>query len=138
MRQRPATPVDFTNARARKSFESLLRRVRDLVFEVTGRMIPAKLAERRLVQLMQNVTQLLGCGITGGEALAVDLAQRADKRVAVLVADFAIMVAVAIVETCLAHDALSRACGRQHPPAGTKGQPITWAANRFVRRPVSP
>src|ERR1700722_4702287 len=44
--------------------------------------------------------------MTGGKTLSVDLAQCADEGVAVLVADFAVVVAVAIVETCLAHAAL--------------------------------
>jgi hypothetical protein len=38
--------------------------------------------------------------------LSVNLAQRADEGVAVLVADFTVVVAVAIVETCFAHAAL--------------------------------
>ena len=37
-------------------------------------------------------------------------------------ADFAVLVAVAIVETCLAHAALHCAGGRQHPPAEIKWQ----------------
>jgi hypothetical protein len=37
------------------------------------------------------------------ETLSVNLSQRADQGVSVFVADFAILVAVAIVETCLAH-----------------------------------
>jgi hypothetical protein len=40
----------------------------------------------------------------------------------VLVADFAILIAVAIVETGLAHAALHCAHSRQHPPAWTKWQ----------------
>ena len=56
-------------------------------------MIPAELAQRRFVQLLQDVAQLLGCGIAGGKALSVNLAQRTDQGVAVLVADFAVMVA---------------------------------------------
>src|SRR5258708_17081557 len=92
--------------------ESLLQGIRDFVFKVAGRMIAAELAQRRLVQLLQNVAQLLGCGITGGEAHSVHLAQRADQGISVLVADFAIMVAVAIVETWLAHVVLHGACGR--------------------------
>jgi hypothetical protein len=50
-------------------------------------MIAAELAHRRFVQLKQNVTQLLGFRITGCEALSVNLAQRADEGVSVLVAD---------------------------------------------------
>jgi hypothetical protein len=40
----------------------------------------------------------------------------------VLVADFAIVVAVAIVQTCLAHAALHGDRERQHPPAGLRWQ----------------
>jgi hypothetical protein len=40
----------------------------------------------------------------------------------VFAADFAILVAVAIVETCLAHAALHCAHSREHPPAGTEWQ----------------
>jgi hypothetical protein len=56
---------------------------------------------------------------TGCETLSVNLAQRADEGVSVLVADFAILVAMAIVETCLAHAALHYARSRQHPPPGS-------------------
>src|SRR5438552_14995973 len=82
-------------------------------------MIAAELAERRLVQLKQNLAQLLGIGIAGCETLSVNLSQRADEGVSVFAADFAILVAVAIVETCLAHAGLH--CSRD-PPAGTKWQ----------------
>jgi hypothetical protein len=85
-------------------------------------MIAAKLAQRRLIQLKKDFAQLLGRGITGGKALSVNLAQRADEGVAVLVADFAVVVAMAIVETGFAHAALHGARERQHPPAGTKWQ----------------
>src|SRR6516225_1652179 len=81
-------------------------------------MIAAELAHRRFVQLKQNFTQLLGFRITGCEALSVNLAQRPDEGVSVLVADFAILVAVAIVETRLAHAALHCARSRKHPPPG--------------------
>jgi len=50
-------------------------------------MIAAELAHRRFVQLKQNFTQLLGFRITGCEALSVNLAQRADEGVSLLVAD---------------------------------------------------
>src|SRR5712691_6014690 len=50
-------------------------------------MIAAELAHRRFVQLKQNFTQLLGFRITGCEALSVNLAQRADEGVSMLVAD---------------------------------------------------
>jgi hypothetical protein len=85
---------------------ALLRSVGDLVLQVAGFMIAAQLAQRRLVQLQQNLTEFFVCRITGGETLSVNLAQGADQGVAMLVADFAVVVAVAIVETWLAHAAL--------------------------------
>jgi len=85
---------------------------------MVGFMIAAELAHRRFVQMKQNFTQLLGFRITGCEALSVNLAQRADEGVSVLVADFAILVAVAIVESCLAHATLHCARRRQHPLPG--------------------
>src|ERR1700760_434748 len=94
-----------------------LRSLGNLVHEVAGFIITAELAQRRLVQLNKNVAQLLGRGITGGKTLSVNLAQRADQGVAVLVADFAVVIAVAIVETRFAHAALPGARERQHPPA---------------------
>ena len=89
------------------------------MFDVAGFIIPAQLAQRRFVELTQNVAQLLGGRITGGETLSVNLAQRADEGVAVLVAYFAIVLAVSIVEACLAHATLPGAHSRQHPPVGT-------------------
>src|SRR5580692_10419573 len=74
--------------------------------QMAGLVIAAELAQRRLVQLKQDFAELLGRGIAGGKTLSVNLAQRADEGVAVLVADFAVVVAMAIVETCLAHVAL--------------------------------
>jgi hypothetical protein len=56
--------------------------------------------------LKKNLAQFLGFGITGCETLSVNLAQRPDEGISVFVADFAVVVAVAIVETCLAHAAL--------------------------------
>ena len=52
------------------------------------------------------MAQFLGIRITGSKTLSVNLTQRADEGVSVLVADFTVVVAVAIVETCLAHAAL--------------------------------
>src|ERR1700675_1981670 len=85
-------------------------------------MIEAALAQRRLVQLKQNLAQLLGFRIAGCETLPVNLTQRADEGVSVFAADFAVLVAVAIVETCLAHAALHCAHSREHPRAGTEWQ----------------
>src|SRR5258707_3834082 len=101
----------------------------DLVSEMAGLMIAAELAQRRLVQMGQYVAQFLGRGITGGKTLSVNLAQRRDEGVAVLVADFAVLIAVAIVHACLAHAALPGTHGRQHPPAATK-----WQRTRGPRR----
>ena len=87
-------------------------------------MIAAKLAQRRLVQLKQNLAQLLGFRITGCETLSV-LTQHADEGVSVLVADFVVLVAVAIVETGLAHAALHGAQGAASSRSGevaTKAQ----------------
>src|ERR1700716_4072859 len=95
---------------------ALLRRV----LKMAGLMIAAELAQRRLVQLKQNLAQLLGFGISGCETLPVNLTQRADEGVSVFAADFAILVAVAIVETCLAHAALHCSRNRHLPPAGIK------------------
>ena len=91
---------------------------------MAGFMVAAKLAQRRLVQLKENLAQLLGLRIASCETLPVNLAQRANERVSMFAADFAVLVAVAIVEACLAHAALHRAGGRQHPPAGIEWQPM--------------
>jgi hypothetical protein len=69
-------------------------------------------------QLKKNLAQLLGRSITGGKILSVNLAQRADEGVSVLVADFAVVVAVAIVETGFAHAALHYLRSRQHRLSG--------------------
>ena len=103
-------------------FAVLLRSFGDLVLQVAGLMITAELAQRRLVQFKQNFAQLLGFGIAGCETLSVNLSQRADEGVSVFAADFAIIAAVAVVETCLAHAALHCARSRQHPLAGTYWQ----------------
>ena len=52
---------------------ALLRRVGDLVLQVASLMIAAELAQRRLVQLKQNLAQLLSFGIAGCETLSVNL-----------------------------------------------------------------
>ena len=71
--------------------------VRDLVIEMTGLVVAAKLAQRCLVQVKHDIAQLVGWGITGGKTLPVNLAQRANRGGAVLMADFTILLAV--VET---------------------------------------
>jgi hypothetical protein len=89
----------------------------DLAIQVAGLMIPAKLAQRCLVQLQQDLAQLLSFGITRSETLPVNISQRTDDGVSVFAADFTVRVAVAVIETCLAHAALHRARDRQHRPA---------------------
>src|SRR5215471_8139096 len=84
---------------------------------MAGLMITAELAQRCFVQLKQNLAELLGVRIASCETLAVHLAQRANEGVSVFGADFSVLVAVAIVESCLAHAALR--CARAasfHPP----------------------
>jgi hypothetical protein len=85
-------------------------------------MIAPELAQRRLVQLKQNLAQLLSFRIAGCETLSVNLTQRADEGVSMFAADFAILVAMAIVETCLAHAALHCARKPQHRTAGIEWQ----------------
>jgi hypothetical protein len=84
-------------------------------------MIAAELAQRRFVQLMKNLAQLFGFRITGGETRSVNPTQCADKRVAVFVADFTILVAVVIVETCPAHGALRLPIAESILPLGPNG-----------------
>ena len=84
----------------------LFRSLGDLVAEMAGLVIAAKLAEGCLVQLSQDFAQRRGRGIPGCKTWSINLAQRTDEGVAVLVADFTIVVAVAIVETDFAHAAL--------------------------------
>jgi hypothetical protein len=84
----------------------LLRSLGYFFIQVAGVMIAAELAQRRFVQLKKNLAQCFGLGMPGSETLSINLAQRVDRRVSVLVADFTVVVAVAIVETCFAHAAL--------------------------------
>jgi putative transposase len=85
-------------------------------------------------QLKQNLAQLLGFRIALGKTLSVNLTQRADQGVSVFAADFAILVAVAIVETCLAHAALS--CARRDSILlqGTNGDRRAREITAHVRR----
>ena len=59
------------------------------------------------------LTQFRGFRIPGRKTLPVNFSQRADKGVAVLAADFAILVAMTSVETWFAHMLLSRRRGPQ-------------------------
>ena len=85
-----------------------------LVSSRTDLMIAAELAERRLVQPKQYLAQLLGFKIAGCETLSVNLTLRVDEVVSVFGADLAVLVAVAVVETCLAHAALL--CSARNQP----------------------
>jgi hypothetical protein len=85
-------------------FAALLRSIFDLVLQVARLMIAAELAQRCFVELKKNLAHFFGFRIIGCETLSVNLTQRADKSISMFVADFAVVVAVAIVETCLAHD----------------------------------
>src|SRR5436305_9525102 len=71
-----------------------------------GVVIATQLAQRGLVQLKQDVTQQGRIRITGCEALAVDLAQRTHQRVAVLLADRAILVPMAAIQAGFLHVSL--------------------------------
>src|ERR1700681_2300006 len=109
----PATSKLASKAASWPFRGALLPRISDLVFKMPGLMIAAELAQRRFVQLKQNLAQLFGCRIASCETLPVNLTERLDQGVAVLVADFAVVVAMTIVETGLAHAALHDACERQ-------------------------
>jgi hypothetical protein len=79
-------------------------------------MIAAELAQGCLVQLKQNFAELFGLGVPGGETLSVNLPQRAEEGVSVLMADLAVVVAVAIVETWHASFPWNwRSCGLNLP-----------------------
>lgn len=64
-------------------------------------MIVHELRERRLVQLVQDVAELLFGSAPLGEVLAVHLAQRANQRVAMLLAQLTVLVAMQTVQTWL-------------------------------------
>ena len=87
------------------------------MLQVPSFIIAAELAQRRLVQLEQDLTYLFCFGIAGCEILPVDLSQRADENVSVFRTDFAITFAVAIVEPCLIHAAALRG---QKPAASSR------------------
>jgi hypothetical protein len=88
--------------RARPSFRCLS----NLVLQVVRLVIAAELAWRSLIELKHYLTQFRGFRIPGRKTLPVHFTERADERVAVLAADFVILVAVASVETWFAHAAL--------------------------------
>ena len=77
----------------------------NLALERAVLMIVDKRGERGFVQLLEHVGQPLRVGATGREARAIDAAQRLHFGVAVLAADLAVFVAVAIVQSglCVRH-----------------------------------
>jgi len=65
--------------------------------------IADQLTERRLVQDVQHLTQLLVACYPEREVGAVGLTQRREERVAVFPIDFTILIAVPLIETGLLH-----------------------------------
>ena len=84
------------------------------MLQVAGLIIAAEFIKRRLVQLKQNFAELFGFKIAGCETLSVNLTLRVDEGVSVFGAGLAVLVAVAVVETCLAHAALL--CSARNQP----------------------
>src|SRR6476620_8054730 len=68
-----------------------------------GVVIAPQLAQRRLVQLKQDLAEFCRIRITGRETLAVKLAQCTDQCVAVLLADRAILVPMAAIQAWFLH-----------------------------------
>jgi hypothetical protein len=93
-------------------------------------MIAAELAQRRFVQLKKNLAQCFGLGMPGSETLSINLPQRVDRRVSVFVADFTVVVAVAIVETCVTHGALH--CAYSHRASSRGNQMAILRCNRAM------
>jgi hypothetical protein len=61
-------------------------------------MVLNKLRERRLMHLRQYVAELGRFGFAGCERGPTDPAQRADEGIAVLPADFPVLVAMAVID----------------------------------------
>src|ERR1700721_3689998 len=111
-------------------------------------MIAAELAQRSFVHLKKNLAQCLGFRMPGGETLSVNLAQHVHGRVSVFVADFTVAVALAIVETCVAHGALHcaysesihlpRPNGNLAPQPGIKAGAIPQTCRSCLVPVVSP
>src|SRR6478752_2818557 len=96
-----------------------------------GVVIAPQLAERCLVQLMQDLAEFSRIRITGSKTLAVDLAQRTDQRVAVLLADRAILVPVAMIQARFLHGFLPERrlrAWRERAPKRVDWQPARRAA----------
>jgi hypothetical protein len=95
-------------------------------------MIAAELAQRRFVQLKKNFAQCLGFRMSGSETLSVNLTQRVDGRASVFVADFTVVVAVAIVQAGFAHAALH--CAYSHRASSCLDQMAILHRNQGSRR----
>src|ERR1700692_959329 len=95
-------------------------------------MIAAELAQRRFVQLKKNLAQCLGFRMPGSETLSVNLTQRLDGRVSVFVADFTVVVAVAIIETCVAAGSLP--CAFTQRPSSCPDQMAILRRNLASKR----
>jgi len=80
-----------------------LQRVSDFLLQVAILMIVNELAERGLVEVLQHVAQLGALGLTCRERLSINRAKRGKRGVAMLLADLAVLVAVATVQAVLFH-----------------------------------
>src|SRR5947199_7384889 len=77
-------------------------------------MVATELAQRSLIQYTQNFAELFGFRVTGRKPPPVNLAQGPDQCIAVLVADFAILVAMSIVGIRHCFSPASLCSGEQH------------------------
>lgn len=102
-----------------------------LVPQMPGVVIATQLAQRRLVQLSQDLAEQRRIGIPGRKALAVDLAQGADQRVAVLLADPAILVPMAAIQARFLHVSLPGGVSSAWRERAPKGVDWQWRARRF-------
>jgi hypothetical protein len=71
--------------------------------QAAGIVVAPQLTERVLIKPAQDVTQFLMIACPCCEALTIGLAKRAYERVAVLSADLAMLVTVAIVQSAFVH-----------------------------------
>ena len=100
-----------TPSRSREVFEvannGVSRRHSVIACELSGLLLQVldQMGERRLVEIMQHVSQFLIARPPRSEPGSVGLAQRGYERIAVLLADFAVLVSVTAVEAgFLRHD----------------------------------
>jgi hypothetical protein len=74
------------------------------------------MGERRLIEIMQHVSQFFVARPPGSESGSIGLPQRAYERVAMLLADFAVLVSMTAVDTrLLCHDGFPWFDGRKMP-----------------------